>query len=69
MYSSGSGGTSLVFAYTIIAGDNDDNNGISIDMNALALNGGTIRDTASNDATLTHSAVDNNSDYIVDTPK
>jgi photosystem II stability/assembly factor-like uncharacterized protein len=64
--SSGNGGTTLVFKYTIQAGDND-TNGISIRANALALDNGTIRDLAGNNATLTHSAVDNNSSYKVDT--
>jgi len=64
--SSDNGGTTLVFQYTILAGDTD-TNGISIRANALALNNGTIKDLAGNNATLTHSAVDNNSSYKVDT--
>jgi len=64
--SSGNGGTTLVFKYTIQAGDND-TNGISIRANALALDNGTISDLAGNNAILTHSAVDNNSSYKVDT--
>jgi photosystem II stability/assembly factor-like uncharacterized protein len=64
--SSGNGGTTLVFKYTIQAGDND-TNGISIRANALALDNGTIRDLAGNNAILIHSAVDNNSSYKVDT--
>ncbi len=64
--SSGNGGTTLVFKYTIQAGDND-TNGISIRANALALDNGTIMDLAENNAILTHSAVDNNSSYKVDT--
>jgi len=64
--SSDSGDTTLVFQYMIRAGDND-TDGISIRANALALNNGTIRDLAGNNATLTHSAVDNNSSYKVDT--
>ena len=64
--SSGNGGTTLVFKYTIQAGDND-TNGISIRANALALNNGTIRDLAGNNATLTHSAVSDNNSYMVDT--
>jgi len=65
-YASGSGGTSLVFQYTIQAGESDAD-GISIGANALALNSGTIRDAAGNNATLTHSAVSANSSYKVDT--
>jgi hypothetical protein len=55
-----------VFQYTIQAGDND-TNGISIGANVLALNSGTIRDAAGNNATLTHSAVSANTSYKVDT--
>ena len=50
-YASGSGTKSLVFRYTVVTGDADAN-GISVAANALALNGGTIRDAADNDATL-----------------
>ena len=51
-YASGSGTTSLTFTYTVQAGD------ISADLdyvatNSLALNSGTIRDAAANNATLT----------------
>lgn len=51
-YTSGSGSSSLTFSYTIASGD------LSVDLdyvatNALAANGGTIRDAAGNDATLT----------------
>jgi len=65
-YASGDNSTTLVFQYTIQSGDND-TNGISIGENALDLSGGTIRDPAGNNATLTHSSVDNNSSYMVDT--
>ena len=64
--SSGSGDTTKVFKYTIRAEDND-TNGISIRADALALNNGTIMDLAENNAILTHSVVDNNSSYKVDT--
>ena len=67
----GSDNASLVFRYTIQAtntsGENDDD-GISIGADALNSNTITIRDAAGNIATdLTHSAVDNNSSYKVDT--
>ena len=65
-YTSGSGGTTLVFKYTIQAGDND-SDGISIGANVLALNSGTIKDVAGNNATLTHSAVSANTSYKADT--
>lgn len=65
-YASGTGTTELVFAYTILAGDTDAD-GVSIDANSLALNGGTIKDGAGNNATLTHSAVTDDSGHKVDT--
>ena len=65
-YNSGSGGTTLVFKYTIQAVETDDD-GISIGANILVLNSGTIQDPAGNNATLTHSAVSANSSYKVDT--
>jgi len=65
-YASGSGSTQLVFTYTIQAGQNDAN-GISIDANALSLNGGTITDAAGNAAVLTAAAVADNAGYVVDT--
>jgi len=69
-YTSGDNSTRLVFRYMIKAtgtsGENDDD-GISIPQHALALDNGTIKDLAGNNATLTHSAVDNNSSYKVDT--
>ena len=51
-YTSGSGGTTLTFNYTVASGH------VSSDLdyaatNSLALNGGTINDAAGNAATLT----------------
>ena len=46
---SGSGTTALVFGYTVMAADDDDN-GIWIPENALMLNSGTIQDSDSNTA-------------------
>ncbi|MDC0148667.1 Ig-like domain-containing protein, partial [Alphaproteobacteria bacterium] len=65
-YASGTGTTSLVFTYTIEAGLTDAD-GISIGQDAIALNSGTLRDAAGNDATLAHSSVAANSSYGVDT--
>ncbi|MCX7092361.1 MAG: hypothetical protein NTY50_02755 [Methylobacter sp.] len=65
-YASGSPGTTLVFTYTILAGQTDAN-GISIDLNSLTLNSGTIVDAVGNAATLTHTAVTDNAGYKVDT--
>ena len=64
-YASGTG-TSLVFTYTILAGQHD-TNGISIEANSLTLNGGTIADAAGNAAILAHAAVADNASYLVDT--
>jgi len=70
IYASGDNSTALVFRYTIkatgTAGENDDD-GISIPENALALDNGTIKDLAGNNATLTHSLVSDNTSVKVDT--
>ena len=58
-------GISLGFDYMIAKGDLD-LDGVAIDANSLALNGGFIRDGAGNDAVLTHSAIAEDSNYIVD---
>ena len=55
-YLDGSGGTSLIFAYTIVSGDID-NTGVGIAANAIVLNSGTIKSASGVTATLTHSAV------------
>lgn len=65
-YTSGSGGTTLTFSYTIAGGDTD-TDGLAVTANTLALGGGTIRDAAGNNATLTHSAITNNAGHKVDT--
>ncbi len=51
-YSSGSGGTTLSFAYTVQSGDSSSDLAY-VSTSALALNGGTISDTAGNTASLT----------------
>ena len=65
-YLSGSGTADLVFGYTIAAGDTDVN-GVSYAANALQLNGGTIKDSTGNNATLTAIARSDNAAYKVDT--
>ena len=55
-YLDGSGGTSLIFAYTIVSGDID-NTGVGIAASAIVLNSGTIKSASGVTATLTHSAV------------
>ena len=64
-YLSGSGTTALVFGYTVVAADDDDD-GISIDMNALGLNGGTIQNDGSNAADLDHNGLGTQSSHKVD---
>ncbi|WP_390521704.1 Ig-like domain-containing protein, partial [Vibrio fortis] len=51
-YASGSGSTTLTFNYTVQAGDSSSDLGYTSTA-ALTLNGGTIQDSAGNDATLT----------------
>ena len=65
-YVSGSGSSALVFQYVIQASQTDVN-GIAIPLNALELNGGTLKDAAGNDAVLAHGAVADNASYQVDT--
>ena len=65
-YSAGSGTTALTFTYTVLALQTDAN-GISIPLNALDLNSGSITDLAGNTATITAIAVSDNVNYKVDT--
>ncbi|MDP5192161.1 hypothetical protein, partial [Rheinheimera baltica] len=51
-YASGSGSSTLAFSYTVQAGDSTADLDY-VATNSLALNGGTIRDAAANNATLT----------------
>ena len=62
-YAEGSGSAELVFRYTVAAGDEDED-GIAVAANSLALNGGTIRAGAAN-AALAHVALQAN-DHRVD---
>ena len=55
----------VVFSYTVAEGDSD-TNGVAIDANKLRLNGGSIRDGASNDADLSHDALAAQPDHEVD---
>ncbi|WP_330115143.1 Ig-like domain-containing protein [Pseudomonas sp. JS3066] len=63
-YVAGSGTSTLVFQYTIQAGDNDAN-GIAV--TGLASNGGSLLDAAGNAMTLTLNSVGDTSGVIVDT--
>lgn len=51
-YTSGSGTATLVFTYTVASGENSSNLDYA-NIAALALNGGTIKDSLNNSATLT----------------
>ncbi|WP_305123537.1 Ig-like domain-containing protein, partial [Roseomonas sp. GC11] len=62
-YVSGSGGTDLLFRYTVQAADAD-GNGITID--SLDLSGATLRDAAGNDAALTLAALPGTSGILID---
>jgi large repetitive protein len=62
-YVSGSGTSALVFSYTVQAGDTDAN---GITVGALQANGGTVRDTAGNDAALTLNSVGSTAAVDVD---
>lgn len=63
-YNSGSGTTDLIFRYTVQNGDLD-TNGISVG-SAIVLNGGTIKDGGSVDASLTLHGVGSTANVLVD---
>jgi Bacterial Ig-like domain/RTX calcium-binding nonapeptide repeat (4 copies) len=58
-------GTTAVFSYTVLAGQVDAG-GVSVAMNTLALNGGTIKDANGNNAVITHAAIADNASHMVD---
>ena len=63
-YVSGSGTSALTFSYTVQPGDMDMN---GITLNSLQLNGGTIRDVATNNANVTLNNVGNTTSVFVNT--
>ncbi|MEI8032486.1 MAG: hypothetical protein WCH05_03980 [Chlorobiaceae bacterium] len=63
-YESGSGTATLTFTY-ILENKLVTTDGISVSENSLALNGGAIKDTASNEATITHAVMAANAHYQV----
>jgi hypothetical protein len=65
-YVSGSGTSALVFSTTIASGQTD-TDGVAIAVNALSLNGATLKDSAGNTSGITSIAVANNPLYLVDT--
>ncbi len=65
-YASGSGSATLLFNYTVVAGDTD-TDGVSIPANVLSLPSGvTIKDGVGKAATLTHGEVAAATEQIVD---
>ena len=64
-YTSGSGNEALLFAYTVEAGDFDDN-GIYIAADELVLNGGTIQSSGGTDANLDYPLQGGQSGHNVD---
>jgi large repetitive protein len=62
-YASGSGTSALVFSYTVQSGDTD-SNGITV--GALQANGGTMRDTAGNDASVTLNSIGSTANVNID---
>ena len=58
-------GRTVVFGYTVAEGD-EDNDGVAIGGNKITLNGGSIRDSANNDANLTHDALAAHTGHRVD---
>ena len=64
--SSQSGGSEVVFTYTVVEGDLD-TDGAGAPANSVRLNGGTIQDANGNDANLSHAALATaGSDHLVD---
>ena len=63
VYKGGSGTGTLVFGYTIQAGELDTN---GIEVGTLATNGGTIQDAASNDVNLTLNNIESTANVLVD---
>jgi hypothetical protein len=55
-YLEGTGGTSLIFSYTVLSGDID-STGLGVAADALVLNGGTIKSSSGVTAVLTHAAI------------
>ena len=58
-------GAAVVFGYTVTEGDLD-SDGISVGASRLTLNGGSIRDDAGNDASLTHEPLSTQASHRVD---
>ncbi len=64
VYTGGSGTNQLTFSYTVASG-NDDTNGVAVG-SSIVLNGGTIKDTATNAAVLSLNSVPSTNAVLVD---
>ena len=64
-YDHGSDSDTLVFAYPVASGDSD-TDGVSIAAGRIDLNGGTIQDSAANDAELDHETLPTQAGHTVD---
>ena len=64
-YASGTGTATLVFSYTVAAGETD-GDGASVPAGAIARNGGTMADAAGNAVALAHDALDADAARTVD---
>src|SRR5262249_21048217 len=62
-YTSGSGSNSLIFSYTVAAGENTSD----LTVTAFKLNGATVRDAAGNDANLAGAVTNPSGTLIIDT--
>ena len=58
-------GSAVMFSYTVAEGDAD-SDGIAIEADKLTLNDGSIKDSADNDANLSHNALPAQEDHRVD---
>ena len=63
-YLEGSGGSSILFSYTVATGDID-NTGVGMAANALVLNSGTIKSASGVTAVLTHAAIARSSTRLI----
>ena len=63
-YGSGSGTATLTFTHTVVE-PNYSTQGIAVLENSLTLNSGTIRSSGGDDATLSHTGLDHDSDHKV----
>ena len=55
----------VIFSYTVVKGDQD-TNGAGVAANKVRLSGGTIQDASGNNAVLTHSAMTDGANHLVD---